>query len=65
MQKVITITTHTNIIDKEDMFTETEFPKLNEYLEDGYEIVNTIPVIKPADPSYRYAITFILRKTAY
>ncbi len=35
MQKVITITTHTNIIDKEDKFTEREYPKLNNYLEDG------------------------------
>ncbi|MCK0158967.1 hypothetical protein MWU65_17425 [Cellulophaga sp. F20128] len=62
MQKVITITTHTNIIDKEDKFTEKEYPKLSEYLENGYSIKEAIPIIKPADPSLRYAITFILEK---
>lgn len=62
MQKVITITTHTNIIDDKVNFTEMEYPKLNQYLKDGYSIAETIPIIKPADPSYMYAITFILRK---
>ena len=62
MQKVITITSHTNIIDDENKFIENEYPKLNEYLEDGYIIRNTIPIIKPADASYMYSITFILEK---
>ena len=62
MQKVITITSLTNIIDDKDKFLENEYPKLNEYLEDGYYIKSTIPILKSADPSYRYAITFILEK---
>jgi len=62
MQKVITITTHTNIIDKNEKFTEREYPKLNEYLEEGYTVVDSIPIMKPADASYMYAITFILNK---
>ena len=60
MQKVITITSHTNIIDGDDKFIENEYPKLNEYLESGYRVVKTYPIIKPADPSYMFSITFIL-----
>ncbi|WP_421812442.1 hypothetical protein [Flagellimonas sp.] len=60
MYKVLTVTTHTKI--EGSKFTETEYPKLNEYLEDGYSIKETIPIIKPADVSLRYAITFILYK---
>jgi len=61
MVKVITITSHTNIIEKDQKFIETEYPELNKYLEEGYYIKNTIPILKPADPSFRYAITFILQ----
>jgi hypothetical protein len=62
MQKVITITSHTNIIDDENKFIENEYPKLNKYLEDGYTVAQTIPILKQADSSYMYAITFILHK---
>jgi len=62
MQKVITVTSQTNIIDNDEKFIENEYPKLTEYLEDGYSIKNTIPILKPADDSYMYAITFILEK---
>lgn len=61
MQKVITITTHTNIIDKTEMFTEKEYPKLNEYLEDGYIVKQTIPIVTNST-SFMYSITFILEK---
>ena len=62
MQKVITVTTHTNIIDKEDKFIEKEYPKINEYLEDGYEVKQVVPVVTNSQNSYRYSITFILDK---
>lgn len=62
MQKVITVTSHTNIIDKEEKFTEKEYPTLDKYLHEGYKIIQTIPILKPADSSYMYAITFILEK---
>ncbi|MEL0457619.1 hypothetical protein WJN01_15390 [Flavobacteriaceae bacterium SZ-1-7] len=62
MQKVITITTHTNIIDKDDKFTEKEYPKLNEYLEDGYIVKQTVPITTGSQTSYMYSITFILEK---
>lgn len=62
MQKVITITSHTNIVGREAKFEESEYPALDKYLQDGYEIIQTIPIIKPADASYMYAITFILAK---
>jgi len=62
MFKVITITSHTNIVDDKDKFTESEYPILNKYLEEGYLVHSTIPILKPADVSYMYAITFILRK---
>ena len=60
MQKVLTVTSHTNIIDKEAKFTEREYPTLDKYLQEGYRIIQTVPIIKPADNSYMYAITFIL-----
>jgi len=62
MQKVITITTHTNIIDKDVKFTEKEYPKLNEYLEDGYIVRQTIPIVTNSETSYMYSITFILER---
>jgi len=43
-------------------FVETEYPELNKYLESDYRIVNFIPILKPADPTNYYAITFILQK---
>lgn len=61
MQKVITVTTHTNIMG-DAQFVENEYPVLNSYLEDGYVIINSIPALKPNDSSYMYSITFILDK---
>lgn len=61
MQKVITISSHTNIIGNEP-FVETEYPQLTQYLEDGYEIKQSIPILKHSDNSYMYAITFVLEK---
>jgi len=60
--KVITIATHTNTLGRDELFTETEYPKLNEYLEQGYIVKETIPVTTSATSSYMYAITFILEK---
>lgn len=60
MQKVITVTSHLNIIDNDAKFTEKEYPTLDKYLQEGYKITQTIPIIKPADVSYMYSITFIL-----
>lgn len=61
MQKVITVNTHTNTMGKEP-FSETEFPQLNEYLEDGYKVIEAIPITTQAENSYMYAICFILEK---
>jgi hypothetical protein len=61
-QKVITVTSHTNIIEGKEKFIENEYPTLNKYLEDGYTIQQTIPIIKPADVSYMYSVVFILAK---
>jgi hypothetical protein len=62
MQKVITITSLTNIIPDGKRFYENQYPELQKLLDEGYRIIETIPVIKPADTSTRYAITFILEK---
>lgn len=59
MQKVITITTHTNIIDIDNKFTEKEYPTLDKYLKEGYKVVQVIP-ISPDKNSYMYSITFVL-----
>lgn len=62
MQKVLTLTTHTNTIDGATRFTEKEYPKLNEYLGDGYKVIQAVPIPKGADTSYMYAVVFVLEK---
>ena len=62
MQKVLTVTSHTNVVDKQETYIEKEYPILDKYLQEGYRIIQTIPILKPADASYMYAITFILEK---
>ena len=61
MQKVITITSYTNIINNGN-YVEDEYEKLNKYLEEGYVIIDKIPIIKQHSDDYMYAITFILEK---
>ena len=51
MQKVITITTHTNVINQDSKFTEKEYPKLNEYLEGGYKVKSTVPIVTHSEKS--------------
>ena len=60
--KVITITTHTNILERDELFKETEYPKLNEYLEQGYTVKESIPITINSTTAYMYSITFILEK---
>lgn len=62
MQKVITVTTHTNIIDKDAKFTEKEYPQLNTYLEDGYKVKEVVPITLASSTAYMYSLTFILEK---
>lgn len=62
MQKVITITTHTNIIDKDNKFIEKEYPTLDGYLQDGHKVVQVIPVTLNSTTSYMYSLTFVLEK---
>lgn len=61
MQKVITITSSTGIMKRDNSeFIESEYPELNKYLEQGFEVKKTIPIIKPSDQGYTYAVVFIL-----
>ncbi|PKF74836.1 hypothetical protein [Chryseobacterium sp. PMSZPI] len=62
MQKVITITTHTNIIDKNDKFTEKEYPQLKTYLEEGYKVKEIVPITLASTTAYMYSLTFVLEK---
>ncbi|MGU9939752.1 hypothetical protein [Empedobacter brevis] len=62
MQKVITITTHTNILDRDNKFIEKEYPQLNIYLEDGYKVKDVIPITLASTSAYMYSLTFILEK---
>lgn len=61
MQKVITITTHTNIVHRDNKFSEKEYPTLDKYLQEGYKVVQAIPM-SPDKNSYMYSLTFILEK---
>ena len=60
MQKVITISSYTNIVDRESKFVEHEYTTLNKYLQEGYIVRQTIPIIKPADVTNTYPVIFIL-----
>jgi len=62
MQKVITITTHTNIIDKDNKFTEKEYPTLDNYLQEGYKVVQVVTAIPNSTTAYMYSLTFVLEK---
>ena len=62
MQKFLTITTHTNIVDKEVKFTEKEYPKLSAYLEEGYKVVQMIPITTSSESSHMYVLAFVLEK---
>ncbi|AMR30048.1 hypothetical protein A0256_00770 [Mucilaginibacter sp. PAMC 26640] len=61
MQKVVTVHTTINNINKEKYFTEMEFPLLNQYLNEGYSVSQILPVTADSS-SYRYALTFVLNK---
>ena len=58
MDKVITITSHTGVFEGKEKFVETEYPTLNKYLEDGYNVFDKLLTTN----SNVYTITFILRK---
>ena len=62
MQKVITITTHTNIIEKDNKFVENEYTELRTYLNDGYKVLQIVPITTGANNSYMYSLTFLLEK---
>jgi len=59
MEKVIVVSAHTNILNN-NPFVETEYPVLNKYLSEGYAVKEVVPIIKPSDASYMYALVFIL-----
>lgn len=61
MQKVITISTNTNIMEREQKFHESEYPVLDQYLKDNYRVVQVIPVTPNANAAY-YSLTFVLEK---
>ena len=62
MQKVVCI----NVLSfgekgSKDKFVEMEFPILNKYLEEGYDVVN-MHQIAPSEQSIWVTLTFILHK---
>ena len=62
MQRVLTVTTHTNIIDKDVKFTEKEYPQLSAYLNEGYKVLKVVPITTASESSYMYAVVFVLEK---
>ena len=64
MQKVITITTHTNIIGNGGKtYVANEYEEINDLLEDGYRVIQVIPISDGSDNSFRYSLTFVLEKS--
>ena len=62
MQKVITISTHTNVFDSDQGFIEKEYPILNSYLEQGYVVTQVVPITPSSTNTYMYSLTFVLHK---
>ncbi|AQW94779.1 hypothetical protein CMU89_00320 [Elizabethkingia anophelis] len=65
MQKVITVTAHLRVIEsaKEDTnYVEKEYTELNKYLEQGYKVIQAIPITVSSTSTATYSITFILDK---
>lgn len=60
MQKLITVSTHTNKGGND--FHEEEYPKVNELLEQGYKVVNVYPITTAATGSYMFALVIVLEK---
>jgi len=61
MQRILTITTSTQILE-ENEYVEREYETLNKYLEEGYKVVSVTPVTPSSNVSYRYAVVFVLEK---
>ena len=64
MQKVVTVTTWTNnkkFVGELDYY-ETEWEKVNEYLNNGYKVVSITPVVTGSQASYMYSLTFVLEQ---
>jgi len=62
MQKVVTVTTHTNVLDKNQTYVEREYEKINQYLQEGYVVIQLVPFTTSAEGSFRYTLTFVLEK---
>jgi len=62
MQKVITITTHTKVLAEGEQIYSTEYPTINAYLNDGYRVVQIVPVANISPTSFKYTLTFVLEK---
>lgn len=62
--KVITITSHINLVKERTTYFAQEYPELNTYLEEGYVIKETIyHAPKNQSTHFGYSITFILDKS--
>lgn len=61
MDKVITINFLTSKFKGDENFIETEYPKLKEFLEQGFHVLDKIPFTN--DTGSVCSITFILRKS--
>ncbi len=60
MQKVITVTAHTQLAESVT-FTETEYPLINQHLAEGWEI-DDMEVVELDASQHHYAIVFVLEK---
>lgn len=62
MQKVIVITSSGSLGVNKMKFLETEYPTLNEALNDGFKITQILPIIKPSTTDSSYETIFVLEK---
>ena len=62
MQKVVTVTTHMNILKNDQIYAEHEYNKINKYLNDGYSVIQLVPFTTNVEGSFRYTLTFVLEK---
>lgn len=60
MQKLITVTTHTNKGGND--FHEEQYPQVNELMEQGYKVINVYPITTAATGSYMFSLVIVLEK---
>ncbi|MDY3521961.1 hypothetical protein PG614_10000 [Riemerella anatipestifer] len=62
MQKVITVVVKGTIQSEKHFYIEHEYDELNSYLEEGYKVIQIVPISMQIEKNINFSITFLLEK---